>query len=62
MCRTIRSHKYQEEIYFYTEDIEWNENQGTMTAPGIGNRTEREFDIILDKDGKIIRDIRLHNT
>ncbi len=62
MLRTIRSMKYQEEISFYTEDIEWNGSQGTMTAPGVGDRTSEEYDIILSEDGSLIRDVRLHNT
>ena len=62
MLRTIESHKYQEGISFYTEDIDWNENQGTMTAPGVGDRTGIEYDVILDETGKVIRDFRPHNT
>ncbi len=62
MLRTVSSHKFQESISFYTEDIEWNENQGTMTAPGVGDNTGREYDVILDENGKTIRDFRLHNT
>lgn len=62
MLRTIRSIKYQEKISFYTEDIEWNENRGTMTAPGVGDRTGREFDVILSEDGTVIQDFLPHNT
>lgn len=62
MLRTIKSHKFQEEISFYTEDIEWNENRGTMTAPGVGDTTGDEYDVILDESGKVIRDFELHNT
>ncbi len=62
MLRTIRSTKYQEEISFYTEDIEWNGNRGTMTAPGVGDCTGEEYDVILSEDGSIIQDFRHHNT
>lgn len=62
MLRSIKSHKFQEEISFYTEDIEWNENLGTMTAPGVGDRTGTEYDVILDETGKLICDFRPHNT
>jgi len=54
--------KYQEVITFYTEDIEWNGSQGTMTAPGVGDCTGREYDVILSADGSRIQDFRLHNT
>jgi len=62
MLQAIQSTKYQEVITFYTEDIEWNGSQGTMTAPGVGDCTGREYDVILSKDGSRIRDFRLHNT
>lgn len=62
MLTTIKSHKFQEEISFYTEDIGWNENRGTMTAPGVGDRTGHEYDVILDESGQVIRDFKLHNT
>ena len=62
MLRTIRSAKFQEGISFYTEDIEWNENLGTMTAPGFGDDTGEEYDVILSEDGRVVEDFRIHNT
>lgn len=62
MLRTIKSVKFQEEISFYTEDIEWNESCGTMTAPAFGDRTGKEYDVILSEDGTVVQDFRIHNT
>lgn len=62
MLRIIKSVKFQEEISFYTEDIEWNENRGTMTAPGFGVSSGEEYDVILSEDGTVIQDFRIHNT
>lgn len=62
MLRVIKSAKFQEEISFFTEDIEWNENRGAMTAFGFGERTGEEYDIIFSEDGTVIEDIRIHNT
>lgn len=42
--------------------IESHENQGTMTAPGVGDSTGREYDVVLDDGGRAIQDFRLHNT
>ena len=63
MLNTIRSHKLQKEIYYYTEDIDWSESRAAWTAPGMGSDGE-EYDVILDEvgSGYSVRDVRPHNT
>ena len=62
MYRTIRSHKWQETISYYPEDIDWN--GAYYVAPGVGDRTGREYDLYFDDLGEAfaLRDVRLHNT
>ena len=63
MLKSINSHKHQESVSFYTEDIDWN--GWTWCAPGVGDRTGVEYDVLFDDSedgGYTIRDIRLHNT
>lgn len=64
MLNSIRSHKFQETVSYYTEDIDYNENTGDYTAPGVGDRTGEEYDLHFEKCGTTfqLRDIRLHNT
>ena len=64
MLRSIRSHKFQEEISYYTEDIDYNENTGAYSAPGVGDRTGTEYDLHFEECGTTFRltDVRLHNT
>ena len=64
MLNTIRSHKFQESISYYTEDIDWSESRGMYAAPGIGDMTGREYDVLLEECGTTysVRDIRIHNT
>ena len=66
--RSIRSHKYQETISFYEEDIDWC-GCGKWIAPGVGDATGNEYDVIFDEEAltngeKVFsfRDVVLHNT
>lgn len=63
MLNSIRSHKVQTEVWYYTEDIDWNECRGAYTAPGIGNDGE-EYDVIFEERGTAycVTDVRRHNT
>lgn len=64
MLKSIRSHKFQEGISYYSEDIQYNENTENYSAPGTGDRTGQEYDLYFDKCGTTfsLRDVRLHNT
>lgn len=46
MLNSIRSHKFQETVSYYTEDIDYNENTGDYAAPGVGDRTGEEYDLL----------------
>lgn len=50
MLNYIRSHKYQECISYYTEDIDYREC-GEYIAPGVGDRTGEEYDIFFKECG-----------
>ena len=66
MLCTIRSHKWQETISYYEEDIDWyGGEEGDWAAPGVGDRSGTEYDIYFDEmrdNSFAVRDIRLHNT
>ena len=64
MLRTIRSHKFQETVSYYDDDIDFC-GCGEWVAPGVGDMSGEEYDIIFDemRDYSFaVRDIRLHNT
>ena len=61
MLNTIKSHKFQEGISYYTEDIEdWGCD---LVAPGVGDLSGDEYDVIFDQvgDSYYVRDIVRHN-
>ena len=63
MYQTIRSHKWQEPISYYPEDIDyWSE--GIYCAPGVGDHSGAEYDLYFKPNGTtfVLTDIRLHNT
>lgn len=69
MLCTIRSHKWQETVSYYTEDIDWlGGEDGDWAAPGVGDRSGTLYDIYFDEMHSgcmgifAVRDIRLHNT
>lgn len=62
MLESIRSHKFQETVSYYAEDIILCEC-GEYVANGVGDRTGTEYDLIFDEtpSGYRLRDVRLHN-
>lgn len=63
MLNSVRSRKFQEEISYYSEDIQYNENTGDYTAPGVGDYTGEEYDLHFEECGTTfrLRDITRHN-
>lgn len=63
MMNTINSHKHQEPVSYYTEDISYC-GSGEYIAPGVGDMTGTEYDLIFDENGcggYLLRDIVRHN-